>query len=261
MIRSSAGNRSWIRTAIGFLAIVEVLLLGGHALRWAWSSPRFLVREVVFDGHRTVDSQTLMRLAGLEPGMNLFEVDLEAVQERVEMHPMVRQANVRRQPPHGVYVQIEERIPVALLRKGDFIGVDREGVLLGRLFPKPSTCLPLLEGLDLGELRPGEVLRNPGFRLLLETASLFARLPILRESCFSARRQKEGAVRLRALNGRLELLVGEEEMQLQSERFRTVANQILGELEDGTADRLEIDLMFPGRIIVRSLDKDGGSNG
>ena len=261
MNRLPSGSRSWIRTAIGLLAMAEVLLLGGHALRWAWSSPHFLVREVVFDGHRTVDLQTLMRMAGLKPGMNLFEVDLEAVRGRVEMHPMIRKANVRRQPPQGVYVQIEERLPVALLQSGDPIGVDREGVVLGRLHSKPSTCLPLLEGLDPEEMRPGETLRDPGFRLTLETAMRFARVPLLRESCFSARRRKDGIILLRVPDGRLELLVGEEGMERQIERFRAVANQIFGRLKDGTTDRLELNLMFPGRIIVRSLDKDGGSNG
>ena len=261
MIRSSARSSSWIRTAIGLLAMAEVLLLGGHALRWAWSSPHFLVREVVFDGHRTVDLQTLMRMASLKPGMNLFEVDLEAVRERVEMHPMIRKANVRRQPPQGVYVQIEERLPIALLQSGDPIGVDREGVVLGRLLSKPSTCLPLLEGLDLEEIRPGETLRDPGFHLTLETALHFARVPLLRKSCFSARRRKDGIILLRVPGGRLEFLVGEEGMERQIERFRSVANQIYNKFTDGTADRLELNFMFPGRIIVRSLDKDGGSNG
>jgi len=249
-----------VRPAIGFLVFVEVLLLGGHAVRWARTSPRFTLEEVLLEGHRVLDVQDLLRLAALSPGMNIFEVDLEAVRRRIASNPWVRQVSVRRRLPHALHVEIEERRPAALLRREGAIGVDREGVVLGPLASMPGGCLPLLEGFGPERLRPGEAVRGPAFEAALAAASLFAGAPLIRRGCLSVRPVGGGQLRLRALEGRMELRVSEEGMASQAARFRAVALEILQE-PTASAARVELDLTFPGRVVVRPIGQDGGARG
>ena len=61
-------SSDWVWPAIGILAFAEVLLLGGHAVRWAMTSPRFVMDEVKIVGHKTLDPESLVKLSGLRPG-------------------------------------------------------------------------------------------------------------------------------------------------------------------------------------------------
>ena len=259
----SAGPRraggAWVRPAIGFLVFVEILLLGGHALRWARTSPRFALSEVVVEGHRALDARDIVRLTALPLGLNIFGVDLEQVRSRVAASPWVRQASVRRQLPHALRVEIEERRPAALFRRDPPFGVDAEGVVLGALLEKPRGCLPLLEGLDPQRLSPGGSVWGPGFEAQLAAVTLFSRTPGIRGGCLSVRRTEEGKLRLRALDGRIELLASEDGLEAQAARLRAIVQHILR--EPPTSARIELDLTFPGRVVVRPIGQDGGAKG
>lgn len=261
--RRSTGPRrtrgAWVRPAIGFLVFAEILLLGGHAVRWARTSPRFALSEVVLEGHRALDARDIVRLTALPLGLNIFDVDLEQVRNRVAVNPWVRQASVRRQLPHALRVEIEERRPVALLRRDPPFGVDAEGVVLGALLEKPEGCLPLFEGFDPRELSPGSSISGPGFVARLAAVRLLSGTPVIREGCFSVQRMGEGRLRLRALDGKVDLLASEEGLESQAARLHALIQHILR--EPPTSARIELDLTFPGRVVVRPIGQDGGAKG
>lgn len=260
--RSASPRRAggaWVRPAIGFLVFVEILLLGGHAVRWARTSPRFALSEVVLEGHRALDARDIVRLTALPLGLNIFDVDLEEVRRRVAANPWVRQASVRRQLPHALRVEIEERRPAALLRRDPPFGVDAEGVVVGALLEKPQGCLPLLEGFDPQRLSPGSSVWGPGFEAQLAAVTLLSQTPGIREGCLSVQRTGEGRLRLRALDGKVELLASEDGLEAQAARLRAVVQHILG--EPPASARIELDLTFPGRVVVRPIGQDGGAKG
>ncbi|OGL60515.1 MAG: hypothetical protein A3J27_06335 [Candidatus Tectomicrobia bacterium RIFCSPLOWO2_12_FULL_69_37] len=248
-----------MRPAIGLLVFVEILLLGGHAVRWARTSPRFALSEVVVEGHRALDARDIVRLTALPLGLNIFDVDLEQVRSRVAANPWVRQASVRRQLPHALRVEIEERRPAALFRRDPPFAVDAEGVVLGALLDKPQGCLPLLEGFDPQQLSPGSSVWGPGFEAQLAAVRRFSLTPGIRDGCLSVRRTEEGRLRLRALDGKIELLASEDGIEAQAARLRAVVQHILR--EPPASARIELDLTFPGRVVVRPTGQDGGSKG
>ncbi|MFC1490987.1 cell division protein FtsQ/DivIB [Nitrospinota bacterium] len=258
--RASGYSSAWVWPAIGILAFVEVLLLGGHAVRWAMTSPRFVMGEVKVVGHKTLDPESLVKLAGLRPGTNLFEVDLDLVRRRIESNPWVRRSSVRKSPPSTLRIEIEERVPVALVDRKAAIAVDREGVILGPLPYEPEDCPPLLEGFAKKDSRPGERIEGSDFGPALTAASLFAGAPLIQRGCLSVSRAEKGFLRLRALEGNVDLLVNEEKMEAQAARFHAVAKQIFDE-KDPSAAPVQLDLTFPGRIIIRPTNTDGGLRG
>jgi len=261
--RRSAGARrrgsAWVRPAIGFLVFAEILLLGGHAVRWARVSPRFALSEVVVEGHRALDAREIVRLAAVSHGRNIFDVDLEEVRRRVAASPWVRRVGVWRQLPHALRVEIEERRPAALLRREPPFGVDAEGMVLGALLEKPEGCLPLFEGFDPRSLRPGSSIWSRGFESQLAALSLAAGTPALRGGCLSVRRLEDGRLRLRVLDGKLDLLAHEEGLESQAARLRAVIQDVLR--EPPASERIELDLTFPGRVVVRPIGQDGGAKG
>ncbi len=253
-------NGNWIRPAIGFLVFVEVLLLGGHAIRWARRSRHFELSKVVIAGHQALQPEDVVRLAALEPGSNIFDADLEAVRMRVTSHPWVERAHVRMRPPHFVHIDIIERKPAALLSGYRPVVVDAYGVVLGRPMMPLGKCLPLIEGFASGDLRPGDLVRKAGFARSMKAAFTFQDVPVIRSGCVSVRNAGAGHLRLRALGGRVELMVSGERMKGQASRLRAIAREVLRR-EQFRMGGLRLDLRFPGRVIVRPFIKDEGGRG
>jgi cell division septal protein FtsQ len=249
----------WIWPAIGVLVFVEVLLLGGHAVRWAMTSPRFVLGEVKIVGHRTLAPAALVESAGLAPGSNLFGVDLERVRLRIESNPWVRRTSIRKTPPSTLRIEIEEREAVALINRRGRVAVDPEGVILGPLSGTRENCLPLLEGFSRKGEKPGDRINSVDFGAAVEAASLFSGGPLGGRECLSVRAAGGGHFKIRALGGKVNLLVSEEQMASQAARFHAVAQKILKKKK--SAAPLYMDLTFPGRIVIRPANQDGGLRG
>ncbi len=251
---------NWIWPAIGFLVLVEVLLLGGHAVLWAKSSRHFELSKVVVMGHQTLRAEDIEKLVGVEPGTNIFDADLAAVRARVASHPWVKRASVRMRPPHFLQVDIHERKPAALIMGAETLVVDEDGVVLGKTVTPLAGCLPMVEGFESRRRRPGDVVRDPRLARSIEAVFLFQDSPVIRGECISVRNTGSGQLRLRALEGKVELIVSEERMASQAGRLRAVADDVLRQEKFGGGG-LQFDLRFPGRVIVRPLTKDGGTTG
>jgi len=256
----AASSRGWLWPAIGFLVFAEVLLLGGHAVRWATTSARFVLGEVKITGHVTLVPESLVKLSGLRPGTNLFDVDLEQVRRRIETNPWVRRSSIRLSPPSTLRIEIEERRPVALVDRKNAVAVDREGVILGPLPGTTDRCFPLLEGFYKEGGRSGDRITREGFAFAYMAVSLFSGAPLERGECLSVRPAKDGNLWIRALGGKVDLLVNEENIEAQAAQFHAVAKWILDDWSPPAAP-MQMDLTFPGRIIVRPTKFDGGSKG
>jgi cell division protein FtsQ len=140
------------------------LLLGGTCAGLAWGTVAlkahgfFQVRDIAFEGHaRIAEDQLLARLT-LPEGIDLPDVDLDAVSRAVLSHPWIERVRVRRFYPDALNIRVWERTPVAVLARGAKsrgMMVDAEGVLLGP--PDPGAAgLPRLTGVPYQGLSTGD---------------------------------------------------------------------------------------------------------
>src|SRR5262249_57167818 len=100
-------------------------LLGGLAFAWPYAAaaarrhPYFAVREVVVRQNHRVPAAEIRRVARIEPGMSVWDVDAPSAEERLRAHDWIRAAHVRRELPHRVVIQVREERPVAILAVDD----------------------------------------------------------------------------------------------------------------------------------------------
>jgi len=255
-----ASSRVWFCSAIGGLAFAEVLLLGGHAVRWAMTSTRFVLGEVKIAGHVRLSPEMLVKLSGLRPGKNLFDVDLEKIRRRIETNPWVRRSSIRISPPSTLRIEIEERKPVALIDRKNAVAVDQEGVILGPLLNESNRCLPLLEGFYKENWRPGDRITQRDFSFAYKAVSIFSGRSFGQGECLGTQPAKNGNLWIRALGGKMNLLVSKKNMEAQAAKFHAVAKRFLDDQGLHVAP-MQLVLTFPGRIIVRPTKFDGGSKG
>lgn len=155
------------------LGVVFVCMVG-WAGRWGldrlvFANPRFTIADVVVENDGVLEPRQVMRLAGVYPGQNLFHVDLEEVQRHLELVPMIRRAEVRREVPRRLVIRVEERMPIFQVTwtqpegRTERLYVDGQGMVMNRLRwtdgsvvePRGTAMLPELRGVPPTELLLG----------------------------------------------------------------------------------------------------------
>jgi cell division protein FtsQ len=99
----------WLRiyAVVGIAAALVLLGIGTWLFRW----PGFAVSHIDVVGNDVVSSDEIIARARIEPGQNVWLLNLANVQRRIEAVPYVAHASVARRFPSGVTVLITERAP------------------------------------------------------------------------------------------------------------------------------------------------------
>jgi cell division protein FtsQ len=163
--RARRGQRSLrraLRVLIVGLVVAGLAVAARVAADWAQRTPLLATRSVEIAGARRLDASVVRATVGIEPGTNLFAVDVAAAEARVADLPGVRRVHVARHLPGRVTVLVEEREPYALVNANGLHWVDGEGYLVSTDVRPGSTGLPILTGVGApapGVATPPENLR------------------------------------------------------------------------------------------------------
>ncbi len=115
----------------------------------------FEVREVRVLGNSSLTREKIVSVAGINPGENIFKLDLKSSAERLKAIPLVKSVDMARKLPSAVEIRVEERKPRALLPvAGGFIQVDDEGVCLQK-GDIAADQLPVVTGAKFSPPAPG----------------------------------------------------------------------------------------------------------
>lgn len=204
-LRSDQVRRSRLRRAGIVLGVLFGTLFGAfalwHAGEWAvnrlvYENPTFAIRTVEVQTDGVIAPEQLRRWANVRPGQNLLALDLARVKRDLQLSPALATVTVERVLPRTLRIRVTEREPVLQVSvpkinaQGGldatvfYIGTD--GVVMLPLDPRqrtqpflqPDETLPLLSGLKLGEVRPGQPLGSPAAQAALKLASDFAYSPL-----------------------------------------------------------------------------------
>jgi hypothetical protein len=152
------------RRAARIAGALALIALVSH-VPWRSLRERFArLTDVRVEGARYLDPRRVMQLAGLEPGRDLFTIDLARARQALLLEPRVASAAVRRHLPRGVRVRIVEREPVLLVSHGVPWEMDSSGVLLPPLQPGVVADVPMLVGPRLSGLAAGVQVNRPEVR-------------------------------------------------------------------------------------------------
>ena len=168
---AEAAERGTARAAM-VLFLIGASLLVGAGIVWGVlrarqvllvRNPKCRIAKVEFQNKTTLlsrdDVLNELELSGkyLSKGVSLYDYDIGSRRRSFqEKHPEVISLSLKRLPPNGVAVSLEERLPMARIGRGDLV-VDGSGVAFGI----PTAREDLLESLPLlideatAGIRPG----------------------------------------------------------------------------------------------------------
>ncbi|WP_229797957.1 cell division protein FtsQ/DivIB [Planomonospora parontospora] len=147
--RSVAANRAW-RTAFLVLLTAGVV---GSAVWLVFLSPVLGVRDIRVTGNFDVSAAQIRQTAGVVDGTPLATVDAAAVEGRIRGIRRIESAEVSRNWPGTLVIEVVEREPVAAVQVGDKSALmDRHGVVV----EVRETAPPALPVLRLDRPGPGD---------------------------------------------------------------------------------------------------------
>jgi cell division septal protein FtsQ len=143
------------------LAGATTPLWGPRVLR---SVPMFAVEAVEVRGARFVADADLRELAAIDPGASVWD-DAAEWERRVESHPLVEEARLRRIGATRLALEVREVRPVALVATPLLVPVDAEGRALDLDPSRHALDLPILTAAHI-EGDPGRIREESARRAL-----------------------------------------------------------------------------------------------
>lgn len=115
----------------------------------ATRSPLLDIDRVVVTGNAQTPHADVVAAGGLEPGVQMFDLDAARAASDLAALPWVRRAQVVKEWPGTVRVVVVERVPAAAVEAGaaGWALVDKDGRVLA-LQPAPPPELPIVTGVD-----------------------------------------------------------------------------------------------------------------
>ncbi len=153
-----------LRTGTRLLILTGVVAVGAalalHGRGWLEQWPLLHVTAVTVTGIDRIPEAEVLALMGIESRQSIL-ADLAPIEQRLLTGPMVAGVRLRRRFPGTLEVQIDERVPVALVPMPHLVAVDVEGILLasidvGRERLDRPVILPQVIGRESEALTPFE---------------------------------------------------------------------------------------------------------
>ena len=143
----------WRWAGLGLCAVLGLAAVGWMVRRPVAERlrhhPYFVVSHVAIEGvGPALTPEDVTAWIGLTDTTTVWEATPARVRARLEAHPFIAAASVRRIFPGRLEIVVRERKPEAIAVLGDLFYVDRGGATFGPLRDKDPRNLPIVTGLD-----------------------------------------------------------------------------------------------------------------
>ncbi|MBI9020410.1 MAG: FtsQ-type POTRA domain-containing protein [Verrucomicrobia bacterium] len=132
-------------------------------------NPAFELKNIQIASDGRLTASQLLEYSAVEQGINLFAVDFDTIRGNLESVPLVESVRIQRKLPDTLVIHVVERIATAQIQgkrgRPPFL-VDRHGIIMPAT--RTGQSLPMIEGVKLDELRPGEQVSDAGVQYVLE---------------------------------------------------------------------------------------------
>lgn len=117
---------SWIAIAGGLTKLQDWT---GHKLVVAAADHGYVLENLLIKGRNHTSAETILALLNIQKGDPLFALNPHEAKEMLERLSWVKTAHVERRLPDTIYVEIEERTPLALWQQNQKLTlIDENGV-------------------------------------------------------------------------------------------------------------------------------------
>lgn len=130
--------------------VAGIGVAGVFGYRWVTTSEQFAARHIVVYGNDRVTATDVETALAIPTGTNIFSIGLSELERRLETNPWVANANIRRELPNTLRVNITEHKPAAVVQLGGLYLVDSKGNAFKRadFSAGEGAGLPVISGIE-----------------------------------------------------------------------------------------------------------------
>ncbi len=235
-----------IATGVVALSLVAGLFYGGY--RALSSVTVFSLKNITVSSAKHLTREEILGLASVEPGKDLFRMNLKRMGEHILMNPWVETVKINRYLPDAIAITVTEREPVAIVNMGFIYYLDSKGKVFKVLNQGDKLDFPVVTGFSEETLGSDP----KGTKEALETTCLL--LKTLREKgafiladVSEIHYDKGYGFTLFTSNGALPVKIGSGDFPAKIERFARIYRDPMAQ----STTIHYIDLDYIDKIIVK----------
>ena len=195
--RSSSAKRrrrhhvwGWVFRLMFLFVLAGVAYYGAREAfdRFFYSNPDYTLKRIEMELDQVLTREEVLAETGLSEGINIFSIDLSALEKTLREVPMTAEVRIERILPDRLVIKVTSRTPVAWIASGtdvadptaspDSLLVDAGGLLMRprRILPD-HLHLPIIYGVQSDNIQQGEPLHSEDLRMALLLLSEVASRP------------------------------------------------------------------------------------
>lgn len=240
-----------------FPRLFSVVLLAFVTLLSAYlfmHSSIFAVTQVKVLGNEKVSQEEILALSGLAPGVNMFKFNEKEAARAIEVHPMIKQAEIKRRLFSEIDIHVTERQVWAVIPYNDiFLCIDDAGVCFDKLnyVPVDNDLIITLETVP-DYVNLGQTVNLPATDMIKQVWQAIPadQHPLISEFYY----QNDGTLKIYTLEG-TEVRFGDlDRLNEKVETFSEVL-QIESDLGARGSEQLDyVDIRFKGEPVLKTKE-------
>ena len=236
------------------IMLASLTVLGFTAYRYFQHTAGLNVGEIKIMGCLNATETELLNLARIDFKASLMNLDLKEVSERLAQHPWVEKTKVRRDWSRmALIIEVQERVPFALILLDDLYLVDRLGEVFKKAGPKDRLDLPVLTGLQYREVQEREKGAMGLILQALELLRLLGERKVLTPQQISeVHLSKKKGLTLFILEGGMPIHVGLGKLH---EKIGCL-EKVLPDVQRKYKNVEYVDLNYPKKVVVKMKEKE-----
>lgn len=215
----------------------------------------FNVTQIKVTGNEKVTSEEILALSGLTPGINIFSFDERMAAKSIEVHPMIKRAQIKRHLLSEVAIDVIERQVWAVIPyNGVFLCVDDDGVCFDKLnnVPVENELIITLEAVP-DHVNLGQTVNAQAAGMIKQVWQALGseQQGLISEVYYQ---NQEGTLKIYTLQG-TEVRFGDlERLDEKVKAFREILGMEKAMHEKGIEKLEYVDLRFKGEPVVKTRD-------
>ena len=143
--------------------------LGWNFFNFIFSSDYCNIEEIVIKGNNYLSEVDVFHKSRIKYGENIFKFDLKKTTEYLMCEPWIKELEIKRIIPNKIIITLKERERAAIVYiDGKYFIFSKEGIVLSEIETPEKLTLPLISGLKVQQLKVGDTIDEPEFRIALE---------------------------------------------------------------------------------------------
>lgn len=240
--------RSWHQAIIGLATFIFLLwILTG--IVWLGSADfRRPPAQIHMKGHTALTTEDVFQIAGIDPTLEFYQIDENEVVNRLNQHPFIEQAYVRKLIPNTLFIILSERRPYVFLKiENSYYLIDEQLHPIQKISASQPIPSFALTGIKREAINLGQPIDSMGLQQGRELLNLFRASQLPLDQFAELDVADPLNLKLKLHNPPLLIQLGHDDYLKKIKTFESVYPH----LQQSKKSLRSIDLRYQNRAIVR----------